>query len=77
MRSDTRWSTRRGSAPPTSYHADRSVVEIACNIPVTISITVGRLLVSVEQTDEDIGLARYTTWPGGADSYGGDVLPVD
>jgi hypothetical protein len=59
------------------YHADRSVVDIACNIPVTISITVGRLLVSVEQTDEFIGLARYTTWPGGADSYGGDVLPVD
>jgi hypothetical protein len=77
-----RWSYRearivRGDFNGVRYHADRSVVEIACNIPVTISITVGRLLVSVEQTDEVTGLARYTTWPGGADSYGGDVLPVD
>lgn len=59
------------------YDADRSVVEIACNLPVTISVTVRRLLVLVEQTDEVLGLARYTTWRGGAHSYTGEVLPVD
>jgi hypothetical protein len=58
------------------FDADGGVVTIKGNIPVTISAVVRRLDVSVEETDEAIGLARYTTWPGGAASYTGNVLPL-
>jgi hypothetical protein len=34
-----------------------------------------RAHLSVEETDEVIGLARYTTWLVG-DSYTGNVLPL-
>ncbi|MDX6671355.1 MAG: hypothetical protein QOI91_1718 [Solirubrobacteraceae bacterium] len=57
------------------FDADAGVVTIKCSIPVTISVGVRRLDVSVEETDEVIGLARYTTWLVG-DSYTGNVLPL-
>ena len=51
------------------------MLEIRGTIPVTIKIAVRRVNVSVEETREVIGMARYTTWFGG-DSYSGKVLPL-
>jgi hypothetical protein len=58
------------------FDAHAGVVTIEGSIPVTISIDVRRLDVGAEETDEVIGLARYTTWSSGADSYTGNVLPL-
>ncbi len=59
-----------------AFDAETRVVTVEGNIPVTISVGVRRLDVTVEETDEVIGRARYTTWACGADSYTGTVLPL-
>ena len=58
------------------YDADAGLVTVKGNIPVTISVRVRRLDVRVEETGQVIGLARYTTWPSGAESYTGNVRPL-
>lgn len=56
------------------FDAEAGVIAIRGNIPVTVTIAVGGLDVSVEETDEVLGLARYTTWRGV--SYTGNVQPL-
>ena len=61
-----------------TYDAARGVVVVEGTVPVTIEVTVSRLLVSVEETDEVLGLARYRT-AGDASlavSYSGRVHPL-
>ena len=61
-----------------AFDPGRGVVIVEGNIPVTIEVTVSRVRVSVEQTREVLGLARYRTAgdPRFAAIYDGRVHPV-
>ena len=57
------------------YDPEARVVTVVGAL-VTISVPVSQLRVSVEETDQVIGLARYSTWFGlGGPSMGGVVSP--
>jgi hypothetical protein len=58
-----------------SYDLARSSLIVRGSIPVTIEARVHAIAVSVEQTNELLGIARYRTF-GGSDSYTGEVLPL-
>jgi hypothetical protein len=66
-----------GSADFNEVRHDETagLLEIEGNIPVTIKILVRRVNVSVEETREVIGTARYTTGPAG-DWSSGRVWPL-
>jgi hypothetical protein len=60
-----------------SFDPARGVVTVEGSIPVTIEVTVTRLRVSVEETRQVLGLARYRTAgdPRFAAMYDGRVHP--
>jgi len=58
-----------------SYDQQTRTVTIHCNIPVTLSVQVTGLEVTVEETGERLGLARYREVFGG-ESYSGEVFPL-
>jgi hypothetical protein len=58
------------------YDAASNVVTIHGDVPVTLDVEIRNLHVSVEQTSDRLGLARYTSWLGGI-SYSGEIRPVD
>lgn len=58
-----------------SYDEQTSKVIIECAFPVLISVQVADLAVTVEETGERLGLARYRTLLGG-ESYSAEVQPI-
>jgi hypothetical protein len=58
-----------------SYDEQTRTLTIDCNTPVTISLQVTGLAVTVEETGERLGLARYREVFGG-ESYSGEVFPL-
>jgi hypothetical protein len=58
-----------------SYDEQTRALTIQCNTPVTISLQVAALAVTIEETGERLGLARYREVFGG-ESYSGEVFPL-